>query len=564
MTVDSNALDLAQWDWAQIVSTTIIVFDYTIKVVAVGVIPENRRPSSSSAWLLLILFLPVVGIPLFLMLGSPYITGRREKIQEEANTRLEQGTADIPDWPTSLSVPEMFGGLVTLNRNLTYLPMVTGTDHGVRTGYEENIRVMAEAIDAADDYVDVCMYIMTADSTTEPFLSALERAAARGVKIRVMFDHLGSRKYAGFRPLKQRLDAAGIDWSLMLPFQPLKGRVRRVDLRNHRKLMVVDGTRAFMGSMNMIESSYGDARNARIGRHWHDIMVELTGPIVASLEAVFVTDWFTETGEDLSIRAYDAAERLQEREVAIGQRLTAGRGVSAVREKPGGSATTGDAEAGAGTGSGTGTGTGTRTSATSDRVSGSSVTSVPSDSELNAVQVIPSGPGFRTHPNLRLFVSLVYLAQERLRIVSPYFVPDESMLAAVITAAHRGVEIELYVSEQADQFMVDHAQSSYYEALLEAGVRIYRYPAPKVLHTKCFTVDDLCSVMGSSNMDMRSFGLNYEVSLLAYGGDVTESLHRIMDEYRSVSSVLTSEEWEQRSWGRRWLDSAMRLTSALQ
>ena len=545
MVVDSNALDLAGWDWAQIVSSTIIIFDYTIKVIAIGVVPENRRPSSSSAWLLLILFLPVVGIPLFLMLGSPYITGRREKIQEEANTRLRQGTADIPDWPEALGVPEMFGGLVTLNRNLTYLPMVTGTDHGVRTGYEENIRVMAEAIDAADDYVDVCMYIMTADSTTEPFLAALERAAGRGVKIRVLFDHLGSRKYAGFRPLKRRLDAAGIDWSLMLPFQPLRGRMRRVDLRNHRKLMVVDGTRAFMGSMNMIESSYGSARNAQIGRHWHDIMVELTGPVVASLEAVFVTDWFTEKGEDLSIRAYDDEERLQKREVAIGRRLTTGNGVSAVRESA--PATVDGAEAG--------------TSASSDSAS---VTSVPSDSELNAVQVIPSGPGFRTHPNLRLFVSLVYLAQERLRIVSPYFVPDESMLAAVVTAAHRGVEVELYVSEQADQFMVDHAQSSYYEALLEAGVRIYRYPAPKVLHTKCFTVDDLCSVMGSSNMDMRSFGLNYEVSLLAYGGDITESLHGIMDEYRSVSSELTEEEWEQRPWGRRWLDSAMRLTSALQ
>ena len=548
MAVDSNALDLAQWDWAQIVSTTIIVFDYTIKIIAIGVVPENRRPSSSSAWLLLILFLPVVGIPLFIMLGSPYITGRREAIQEEANTRLQQGAADIPDWPTALSVPEMFGGLVTLNRNLTYLPMVTGTDHGVRTGYEENIRAMAEAVDVAEDYVDVCMYIMTADPTTEPFLAALERAAARGVKVRVLFDHLGSRKYKGFRPLKRRLRAAGIDWALMLPFQPLRGRVRRVDLRNHRKLMVVDGTRAFMGSMNMIESSYGDARNVRIGRHWHDIMVELTGPIVASLEAVFVTDWFTETGEDLSIRAYDDAYRLQEREVAIGERLTAGRGVSAVRDAPGGSATAETAGAG--------------TSGSCD--ARASVTSVPSDSELNAVQVIPSGPGFRTHPNLRLFVSLVYLAQERLRIVSPYFVPDESMLAAVITAAHRGVEIELYVSEQADQFMVDHAQSSYYEALLEAGGRIYRYPAPKVLHTKCFTVDDLCSVMGSSNMDMRSFGLNYEVSMLTYGGDITQSHHGIMDGYRAVSSELTAEEWDQRSWGRRWLDSAMRLTSALQ
>lgn len=514
------------WDWAQILSTAFIVLDYGIKVVAIGVVPENRRPSSSSAWLLLILFLPIVGIPLFLLLGSPYITGRRESIQEAANTRLQQGAAEIPDWPDSIDVPRDFGSLVTLSRNLTHLPMVTGTDHGIRTNFTETVRAMADAVDEAETYVDVCMYIMTADPSTEPFLAALERATARGVTVRVLFDHLGSRKYKGYRPLKRRLHAAGIHWSLMLPFKPLRGRMRRVDLRNHRKHVIIDGHRAFMGSMNMIEPAYGSARNDRLGRHWHDIMVELTGPVVASLEAVFATDWYTETGEDITIRAYDADARLSEREWSIASRLTAGQGTHGVE--------------------------------------GGAVTAVRKDSDVNAVQVVPSGPGFRTEPSLRLFVSLIYLAQERLRIVSPYFVPDESMLAAIVTAGHRGVDIELYVSEQADQFMVDHAQSSYYEALLEAGVRIYRYPAPRVLHTKCFTVDDLCSVMGSSNMDMRSFGLNYEVSMLAYGGDITERLHQIMDEYRDMSSELTAHEWAQRSWGRRWLDSAMRLTSALQ
>ncbi|WP_035282219.1 phospholipase D-like domain-containing protein [Brevibacterium album] len=513
-----SALDVTTWGLPPLVSTILIVLDYAIKVVAVGVVPENRRPSSSSAWLLLILFLPLVGIPLFLLLGSPYITGRRGAIQEEANTRLVQGTADIPDWPQALEVPPQLGSLVTLSRNLTSLPMVTGTDHGILTDYEENIRRMAAAVDEAEEYVDVCIYIITADPTTEVFISALERAAARGVTVRLLFDHIGSRKYAGFRPLKRRLDSAGIQWSLMLPFLPLQGRVRRVDLRNHRKLMVIDGVRAFMGSQNMIDSAYGRESNARTGRRWNDIMVELTGPVVSSLEAVFATDWFSETGEDLTIRAYEFEGRMAERESAIGERLVQGR----YREK------------------------------------------VSKDSEVNAVQVVPSGPGFRTEPNLRLFVSLVYLARKRLRIVSPYFVPDESMLAAVVTAAHRGVEVDLYVSEQADQFMVDHAQSSYYEALLEAGVRIYRFPAPAVLHTKCFTVDGLCSVMGSSNMDMRSFGLNYEVSLLAYGGDITERLHEIMDGYREISSELTAEEWARRSWGRRWLDSAMRLTSALQ
>src|SRR5699024_865066 len=95
---------------------------------------------------------------------------------------------------------------------------------------------------------------------------------------------------------------------------------------------------------------------------------------------------------------------------------------------------------------------------------------LPQDSDaVNLCQIIPSGPGFRTDPNLRVFTSMMYMARKRISIVSPYFVPDESLLAAVITAANRGVEVELYVSEEADQYMVDRAQSSYYQALLEAG-----------------------------------------------------------------------------------------------
>lgn len=140
------------------------------------------------------------------------------------------------------------------------------------------------------------------------------------------------------------------------------------------------------------------------------------------------------------------------------------------------------------------------------------------DATVDALQVVPSGPGFSTQPNQRLFTSLIHRAQRQLLIVSPYFVPDESTLEAVTTAAHRGVLVELFVNERADQFVVHHAQASYYSALLEAGVRIHRYPAPAVLHAKFLTLDDEVAVIGSSNMDMRSCGQNYEISLLGAGG----------------------------------------------
>jgi cardiolipin synthase len=149
-------------------------------------------------------------------------------------------------------------------------------------------------------------------------------------------------------------------------------------------------------------------------------------------------------------------------------------------------------------------------------------------------------------------------------LTSPYFVPDESLLEAITTAAYRGVAVELFVSEEADQFVVQHAQASYYEVLLEAGVRIWLYPKPTVLHAKHFTVDDVAGVIGSSNMDFRSFGLDYEISLLGTGRQFVADLQVVADKYRAVCRELTLAEWAARPRRERYVENVMRLMSALQ
>jgi cardiolipin synthase len=181
-----------------------------------------------------------------------------------------------------------------------------------------------------------------------------------------------------------------------------------------------------------------------------------------------------------------------------------------------------------------------------------------------AAQVVPSGPGYVTENNLRLFTALIYSAQRRISLTSPYFVPDEPLLYAVTTAARRGVEVELFVSEEGDQFMVFHAQCSYYGALLQAGVRIYLYPAPAVLHSKHFSIDDDVVVIGSSNMDQRSFSLNYEVSLMLASRAAVDQMRLVEDAYRGRSRELTLAEWETRTRRQRYVDNVMRLTAALQ
>ncbi|WP_120003190.1 cardiolipin synthase [Nesterenkonia muleiensis] len=489
-----------------------IAVDLIIKVVAIGVVPENRKPSSSTAWLLIILFFPFIGLPLFLLIGSPYINKRRQRIQARANTILATGAEQLPSAPPTVELSGELRGVVELTRSLTSLPMVTGSNLGVEMDYQRCFERMAELVKTAEETVEVEFYIVARDSTTEGFFLALAAAVRRGVKVRLLLDHIGSRKYPGFTAMQSWMTEVGIDWHFMLPFRPFRGSWKRPDLRNHRKLLVVDGRVAMMGSANLIGSTYGSEKNHRMGRHWHDIMVELTGEIVSSLEAVFAVDWYSETGEVINIHAYRFSEHLPDERL-----LPSAHGP--------------------------------------EREVGGSV---------NALQLIPSGPGFRTSASLRAFNSLMYTAKERLAIVSPYFVPEESLLEAMTTAAMRGVQVELYVSEQADQFMVDRAQSSYYQALLDAGVKIYMYPAPQVLHTKCFLIDQTCAVLGSSNMDMRSFGLNYEISLLATGGNVVEQIHGVIAEYQRLSTLVDPEEWPKRSVARRYSESVMRLTSALQ
>ena len=162
-------------------------------------------------------------------------------------------------------------------------------------------------------------------------------------------------------------------------------------------------------------------------------------------------------------------------------------------------------------------------------------------------QVVPSGPTYRTENNLRLFLSLIYGATEKVILTSPYFVPDEAMVYAITSACERGLDVQLFVSEVADQWLVGHAQRSYYGVLLDAGVRIFLYPAPYILHSKHFSIDDDIAVIGSSNMDIRSFSLNAEVSVMVRGESFVAGMRQVEEGYRQAGRELTREEWSRQS-----------------
>ncbi len=486
-------LDVNTWPWWAVVGY--LVIDLSVRAFAVIVVPRNRRPTSAMAWLLAIFFIPVLGILLFLLIGNPKLPRVRRRKQEQINHYIADTAKNLRLGSLRPDPPEWFPPLVAMNQAMGALPLSGDNGAHLISDYQTSLDAMADAIRGAQDYVHVEFYILQADDSTDNFFRAMEEAAARGIPVRVLLDYWANRWKPKYRETVRRLEAMGADWHVMLPVQPLRGRIQRPDLRNHRKLLVIDGTVGFLGSQNITDSSYNLPKNIRQGLHWVDLMVRVDGPVVASLNAVFLSDYYAETD-------------------------TVPEGIDITR-----------IETGAG--------------------------------DLDC-QIVPSGPGFEVENNLRLFLGLLYAAQERIMIVSPYFVPDEALLAAVTSAVDRGVQVELFVSEQGDQAMVYHAQRSYYEALLRAGIRIWMYPKPYILHTKSLTIDDQVAVIGSSNMDMRSFGLNMEVSMLVRGEEFVDEMRVVEDEYRSLSRELTLDEWMQQPLRSTVLDNLARLTSALQ
>jgi cardiolipin synthase len=490
---------MSTWEVIAIVLASI---DIAFRLIALVIVPRNRRPQTSMAWLLAIFFIPFFAFLAFLAFGSHRLSPKRRATQETISSFVESRTNSIPPTllvdPTALVVESddgagrLAGPLVRLNQELGQMAMVRGNSMELLPDYSASLDEMISAIDQARSSVHAEFYIMSVDEETEPFFDALERAHSRGVSVRVLFDQVATGRIPQSRLVGKRLKDAGIEYRAMLPFQPWRGVYQRPDLRNHRKLLVVDSVVAFAGSQNIIERGY--RRSHRRGLLWLDLMARLEGPIVDGIETLFVTDWFHET-----TTLIDTPRALE-------------------------------------------------TSASGDAW----------------IQLVPSGPAVDGESNLRLFNGLMYSARDHILIVSPYLVPDDSMRYAITSAALRGVRVDVFVSEVSDQPLVFHAQRSYYDELLSAGIHIWLYPHPAVLHSKFIVVDGQVAVMGTSNLDMRSFSLNLELSLFIIGEKEVAELAALAEDYRTHSRELTLYEWRSRGQGTRFVEGLARLTATVQ
>ena len=327
-------------------------------------------------------------------------------------------------------------------------------------------------------------YIFAVDETGLDVANALMRASGRGVRCRVLMDAVGSSR--GLKRLAPKLRAKGVEVHAALPVGLFRRSTARFDLRNHRKVAVIDGRVGYIGSQNIVDREFiADCPN-------EELVVRLAGPAVAQLQALFASDLYFESGERLDRTA--AFPRLE----------PVGRSV---------------------------------------------------------VQLLPSGPAYGRENAKELMIALVHGARRRIVVTTPYLVPDESFLQAVQVAAVRGVDVRIVVSLRSNQRIAQLAQQSYYDALLGAGVGVYLY-RPRFLHAKHISVDDDVAMIGSTNVDIRSFSLNAEASLLIYDPEVVAALGEIQERYFADSDRLTLAAWRARPAAGRMVQNVARLADS--
>lgn len=475
----------------------LFVAEWVVRLIMFVVIVIRKRSSNAAlAWLVVVAFVPFLGAAAYLLFGEVRLGRRRSREYlhlGEAVTESPELRRQFAEHGQAILAPG--------HRPLANLAGAVGAREprpGNRLELLDDpgglFSRMVDDIDAAEHHCHLLFYIADHyknDPITTAVVEALIRARGRGVACRVLLDAAGSRHFLRSH-LAQRLRDAGVDVVAALPVNPFRAMVARLDLRNHWKLVVVDGRIGYMGSHNLTDPVYPGKE--QFG-DWVDASVRIEGPVVYDLQEVFLHDW-----------AFSTAALPPDPAFFPPVEVHAEAGVTA--------------------------------------------------------SLLPTAPSMNRAPLLDVILQTLQLARERVVLTTPYFVPDDSMLAAMRSASLRGVEVVLVVPKKGDHALTAAAGHSHYGFLLDVGVEIREYPGA-LLHAKTLTMDREYAILGSANLDVRSFSLNFELALLVYDTDFASQLHYLQAEYMEKCEPLTQQAWGRRGPVERVADNVARLVTPL-
>ncbi|PIE63825.1 MAG: cardiolipin synthase [Desulfobacterales bacterium] len=433
---------------------------------------DNLSPVARLAWFTIILIFPYAGVVIYWMFGEAKLGFNADSHAQQIIARLHEYAPQVLGEEQTIyeKIPVCYRAGFTYLHSVNAFYPVDGNQITLMRDADTTRQQMVADMDAATRQIHLLYYIWLTDDTGREIAAALMRAAKRGVACRVIADAMGSHRLI-HSALWKEMAAAGIELAIALPFKHLLKTIlfSRIDLRNHRKITVIDGKITYCGSQNCADPEFlVKAKYAP----WVDIMLRMQGPIVAQNQMLFASDWLTVKPQTpMNEFIFDMQGQSESYSIAA---------------------------------------------------------------------IYGDGPTERQEATPQLFSTLFAQAQSELIISTPYFVPDYLVLGALCATAHRGITVTLIFPQRNDSFVVAATSRSYYRQLLEAGIHIYEYKEG-LLHAKTLTIDGKLAVIGSTNLDLRSFDLNYENNVLIYDEKVAAEIRSRQHDYINHSASVDLE-----------------------
>ena len=480
--------------WAY--TSLIFIADLAIRIgLSLRVIMRKRAASVSLAWLVVILLLPFAGAVIYLMFGENRLGENRAKRAAVNLDFLDRWAAALKK-KSKVNWQEINPECEPIHRQIESefsIPAMQGNDLQLIDSSDIFFETLLEDINAATTFCYLQFYIMYQGGYADKVVDALINAATRGVSCRVMLDSIGSKEFLKSR-VPDTMRKAGVEVVEVMPAGIFRTLFVRVDLRNHRKMIIIDSEIAYTGSHNLVDPRFFK-QDSGVGQ-WKDSMARIRGPLIEVMIAAFLYDWTLETG--ISI------DSLVEKEMLFS----------------------------------------------------------PDSVGEAVVHLVPSGPGFRENAIHDLLLTTIYAARKELILTTPYFVPDNAILSALKSAARRGVSVIIIVPEKNDSKLVHYASLAMFEELVRAGVKILLF-SEGLLHSKTITVDNDFCLFGSVNLDMRSFWLNFELTLFIYDQEFTDRLRELQQKYIAGSCPVDHDMLQNRSFVQRLKENTALLVGPL-
>ncbi len=475
-----------------------IVFTASISLMIVVLVLENGSPVRTLAWILVLVYLPIIGFILYMFFGRNWRKSRifsRKGIEDVIQLQEHLLNGDCPENHGNYFDNALINKLVKLLENNNKAILTCHNNVQIIPDTQAAFEKILEAIRLSKQNIHLEYFSLANDETGKQFKDILITKAKEGIRIRLIYDAVGCWKLP--RHYKQSLKKAGIEIYPFLP-SPFPTISSRLNYRNHRKLMIVDNETAFLGGLN-IGNKY--MSKSKYFGYWRDTLLIITGRSVRSLQAIFLTDWFFVSKQNIlkEFLAESAAEaRLKTQ-----------------------------------------------------------------DSNKNVpVQIVSSGPDSDWESIMQTYFACIANATQSVNITSPYLVLNESLLIAIKTASLSGVKVKIILPSKPDHHVVFWGSRSYYAELLQAGVELFEYQKG-FIHAKVLIIDNEIVSIGTANMDMRSFSHNFELNAMLYNREIASVAERQFQDDLGNCKQLLLTEFSQRSIWQKTKESICRLFSPL-